>query len=188
MPSYNSISDQELIDLLKQDNREAFAEIYKRHAPQLTSFATAKLFSMDDARDLIQDLFTSLWTTREKIFITSSVQTYLFASVRHKVIDKIRKNITREEYAIILQSLSTYSSYNPEKELEAKDLKKIVDQAIEKLPPRTREIYKLSREDHHSITDIASKLNLSDQTVKNQLTAAMKSLRETLDKLSVLLL
>lgn len=188
MSPYPTYSDQELVVLLKQDDRNAFAEIYGRHARSLVDFASSKLYSLDDARDLVQDLFTNIWADRHKIYVSSSLQSYLFAAVRYKIIDKIRKNVTREEYAIIVQSLSQYPNYNPEKELEAKDLQQIIDKAIEKLPSRTREIYKLSRNEHQSVSDIAKKLGLSDQTVKNQLTAAMKSLKETLNKLSILLL
>lgn len=188
MRSYQANSDLELVDLLKQDDRDAFAEIYRRHAHRLTDFASSKLYSLNDARDLIQDLFAGLWADRIKIPVSTSLQSYLFASVRYKVIDKIRKNVTREEYAIIVQSLAIHTGHSPEKELEAKELKKIVDIAIEQLPPRTREIYKLSRDEHQTVSEIATQLNLSDQTVKNQLTTAMKSLRETLERLSVLLL
>ncbi|WP_052496291.1 RNA polymerase sigma factor [Pedobacter lusitanus] len=188
MTSYTTISDSDLINLLKKEDRKAFNEIYRRYAGNLINFASSKLYSLDDARDLIQDLFTTLWADRHKILITSSIQSYLFTAVRYKVIDKIRKNVTREEYVMIIQSLVIHPDYNPEKELEAKDLKKVMDLAILKLPPRTREIYELSRNEYQSITDIASKLNLSEQTVKNQLTTAMKILREALDKLSVLLL
>lgn len=188
MRFYQANSDLELVDLLKQDDRKAFAEIYQRYARRLTDFAGSKLYSLNDASDLIQDLFTSLWEDRRKIPVNTSLQSYLFASVRYKVIDKIRKNVTREEYAIIVQSLATHTGHNPEKELEAKELKKIVDIAIAQLPPRTREIYKLSRDEHQTISEIAKQLSLSDQTVKNQLGAAMKSLREALEKLSVLLL
>ena len=188
MSLYTQLSDVELIALLKKEDRSAFAEIYRRYARKLTDFASTKLYSLDDVSDLIQDLFIGIWTDRHKLSVHSTLQSYLFTAVRYKVIDKIRRNVTREEYAMIVQSLSTYPDYHPETELEAKDLKNIVDQAIEKLSPRTKEIYKLSRDEYQSVAEIARKLNISEQTVKNQLTAAMKSLRETLHKLSVLLL
>lgn len=188
VPYYKSVSDFELVDLLKQNDRKAFSELYSRYAAALTGYASSKLYSLDDVHDLIQDIFISLWTNRHKLVIDSSLNAYLHSSVRYKIIDCIRKNVTREEYAIIVQTLSKHPSYNPEKEREVKDVQKIVSLAIEKLPPRVREIYQMSRNDHHTIAEIAGKLSLSEQTVKNQLSTATKAIKKTLSKFSILLL
>jgi RNA polymerase sigma-70 factor (family 1) len=182
-------TDQELTALLKSGDHAAFALIYDRYAPHLVRFAATKLFDLDDCRDLVQDIFVNLWMKKDiETTITGDLKSYLFAVTRHKIIDKIRKNVTREEYAIVIQSLKSYDSYDPEKDIDAKEMKTVVELAIQKLPPRTKEIYMLSRNEHLSIAEIAKKLSLSDQTVKNQLSTAIKSLKETISKLAVILL
>jgi RNA polymerase sigma-70 factor (ECF subfamily) len=100
--------------------------------------------------------------------------------IRHRIVDKIRKNITREEYASAVQSLAAFYSEDAGKQLEAKELRQTIDRSLNELSPRIKEIYKLSREEGLSNREIAEKLKLSEQTVKNQLSAALKHLRQTL--------
>ena len=185
MTTYSSLTDLQLADLLKNDDETAFAEIYKRHAESLAGFAASKLYSLDDARDIIHDLFLKFWEERHTVHITSSLKAYLFTLTRHRIIDKIRRNITREDYAVMLQALET--SYDPgvEQQLAAKELQQTINRSLDTLAPRVREIYRLSREDHMSITEIAEKLQLSEQTVKNQLTSALKHLRQSLAAASI---
>lgn len=185
MAAYSSLTDLELIDLLKKDDETAFAEIYQRHAENLAGFATSKLYSLDDARDIIHDLFLKLWEERKTIHITSGLKTYLFLLTRHRIIDKIRRNITREEYAVLSKALLN-SSLEPdiEKQIAAKELQQTINQSLDTLSPRVKEIYQLSREENMSIPEIAEKLQLSEQTVKNQLSAALKHLRQSLTIIS----
>ena len=180
MSSYNKVSDDELIILLKKDDRQAFTEIYNRYAGSLTGFAASKLYNLDDARDILHDLFVKLWENREKVNIESNLQSYLFSIVRHRIIDKIRKNITREEYALITQSLKIVYPDTIEQGVEAKELQQAIEKSLDQLSPRVKEIYKLSREQGLSNHEIAEKLHLSEQTVKNQLSSALKHLRKSL--------
>jgi RNA polymerase sigma-70 factor (ECF subfamily) len=180
MAAYTHLSDDELVILLKQGDEQAFAQIYKRYAEKLAGFAGAKLYSLDDARDILHDLFVKLWEGREQLHITSNLQSYLFAVVRHRIVDKIRRNVTREEYASAAQSFAVAFSDEADKQLEAKELRQTIDHSLNQLSPRIKEIYLLSREEGLSNREIAEKLSLSEQTVKNQLSAALKHLRQTL--------
>jgi len=185
MAAYSKFTDEQLIILLKKDDPQAFTEIYSRYAESLAGFAASKLYSLDDARDILHDIFVKLWENREELHITSNLQSYLFTVIRHRIIDKIRKNITREEYAAVRQSLSIIYQDSIEKGLEARELQQTIEKSLDQLPPRVKEIYKLSREQELSNREIAEKLNLSEQTVKNQLSAALKHLRKTLTVLLI---
>jgi len=184
MTAYPKFTDEQLLALLKNGDQLAFAEIYRRYAESLAGFAASKLFNLDDARDIMQDLFVKLWENREQLHITSTLPSYLFAVIRHKIIDKIRKNKTREEYASALQSLVTFFQPASDKQLEAKELQQTIQNSLGQLPARVKEIYQLSREDGLSNQEIAEKLNLSGQTVKNQLAIALKHLRKSLMRIS----
>ena len=185
MAVYTNLTDEQLIIFLKKDDQRAFAEIYNRYAESLAGFAASKLYSLDDARDIIHDLFVKLWENRDQVYITSSLKSYLFSIVRHRIIDKIRKNITREEYASMVQSLIVPSHDSADKQVEAQELQQSIEKSLNQLPPRVREIYKLSRDEGLSNHEIAEKLNLSEQTVKNQLSAALKHLRGSLSNSSI---
>jgi RNA polymerase sigma-70 factor (ECF subfamily) len=180
MSAYTPLTDEQLVALLKKGDQLAFTEIYNRYAPKLAGFAASKLYNIDDARDILHDIFVKLWEGREHLYITATLQSYLFAIVRHRIIDKIRKNITREEYTTAVQSFSDAHTENATQQLEAKDLQQGIQKSLDELPPRVREIYKLSREQGLSNGEIAEKLQLSEQTVKNQLSTALKHLRKSL--------
>jgi len=185
MTNYQSLHDLQLIDLLKEDDEAAFTEIYSRYAENLTGFASTKLYSLADARDIIHDLFVTLWEERRTLMVHRKLESYLFTLVRYRVIDKIRKNITKEGYAGMTSMLS--QSYGPEVEeqITAKELQQKVNSKLEELSPRLKEVYKLSREQHLSIKEIAVKLEVSEQTVKNQLTVALGHLRQSIGQILV---
>ena len=185
MTNYQSLHDLQLIDLLKEDDEAAFTEIYSRYAENLTGFASTKLYSLADARDIIHDLFVTLWEERRTLMVHRKLESYLFTLVRYRVIDKIRKNITKEGYAGMTSMLS--QSYGPEVEeqITAKELQQQVNSKLEELSPRLKEVYKLSREQHLSIKEIAVKLEVSEQTVKNQLTVALGHLRQSIGQILV---
>jgi len=185
MAVYTKLTDEQLIILLKKDDQPAFTEIYNRYAESLAGFAASKLYSLDDARDIIHDLFVKLWESRDEVYITSNLKSYLFSIVRHRIIDKIRKNITREEYASMAQSLIVSGHDSADKQVEAKELQQTIEKSLSQLPPRVKEIYKLSRDEGLSNHEIAEKLNLSEQTVKNQLSAALKHLRSSLSNINL---
>ena len=188
MASYNSLTDLQLIHLLKEDDQHAFAEIYSRYSESLAGFTASKLYSMDAARDVIHDLFVKLWEDRKQLNITLKLKAYLFTITRHRIIDEIRKNITRNEYAAMLRSFTNAYEPNAEQQLAMKELQQIVENSVDQLTPKVKEIYKLSREENLSIPEIAEKLQLSEQTVKNQLSTSLSHLRKSLSKISVLMI
>jgi len=186
MTAYTKLSDDQLIAFLKKDDQQAFTEIYNRYAESLAGFAASKLYNLDDARDILHDMFVKLWEGRDQLNVTSTLQSYLFAVIRHRIIDKIRKNITREEYAAMRQSLADGYEPGVEQQIAEKELKQQIQQALNELLPRVKEIYQLSREHNLTNKEIAEKLDLSEQTVKNQLSAALKHLRQSLGGLASL--
>lgn len=180
MTAIAKLSDNELIDRLKKDDQVAFTEIYNRYSESLAGFAGAKLYNLEDARDILHDLFVKLWEDRHTLTISSNLKSYLFTATRYRIIDKIRRNVTRQEYSTLLQALAENTVPSIEKEMEARELHQLLERSLEQLPGRTKQIYRLSRHGHHTIAEISVMLNLSEQTVKNQLSTALKHLRQSL--------
>ena len=188
MEAIKQLTDSQLIQLLRADDETAFAEIYKRYAKSLADFTASKLFNLEDARDIIHDIFVKLWEDRKQLQITSNLKTYLFTITRRRIIDKIRRNITREEYAAMLQSLANAHQPNVEQQIAAKELQQAIENSLGELSPKVKEIYHLSREENLSSSEIAEKLELSEQTVKNQLSTALAYLRKSLSGVSTSIL
>lgn len=179
----NINTDVQLLQQLKAGNRSGFSGIYQLYAPSLISFAASRLSSLEEARDIIQDIFTHLWEQRETIEIKTSLKSYLFTAVRYRIIDMIRKNITRREYASMIRQLADTVAADTEEVAHIKGIELQLDEAVDLLPARTRQIYRLSRQRHLAAKEIACELGISEQTVKNQLSSALQHLRLSWSKL-----
>jgi len=184
MKIYPVLADLQLIDLLKKDDENAFSEIYNRYADSLAGFASAKFFDVEDGRDIIHDVFVKLWQERTKLKVDRDLKAYLFKLTRDRIVDKIRKNITRREYAAMLGSLAVRYEATIDQKIAAKEIAQSIETSLNELSPRVKEIFLLSREENLSIKEIADKLQLSEQTVKNQLSTALKHLRQSLAQVS----
>ena len=174
---YNSYSDEQLLSLLKDGDITAFNMIYDRYSRPLYLYILSKTDRGETSKDLLQDLFATLWEKRFTLDIHLSLRAYLYQSVRHKIIDLYRKDSTYRKY---LQQLIEHFDAQPHNISETYDYKakaSEVFEAINRLPARMKEIFMLSRFENLSIEQIASRLDLSQQTVKNQITKALKILR-----------
>ncbi|HRN56556.1 MAG TPA: RNA polymerase sigma-70 factor [Agriterribacter sp.] len=188
MLTHTIYTETELFDMLSGGDKEAFTRVYLLYAPDLIGFAAARVSSVETAQDIVHDLFTHLWDNRATIRIRESLKGYLFAAVRYRIVDHIRKNVTRREYAVMLEQLADKLVASEEAAIVSKNLQDTLEQSIEDLPSRTRQIYRMSRNHHLAVKEIASKLGLSEQTVKNQLSVALHHLRHSWEKLAILLL
>jgi RNA polymerase sigma-70 factor (ECF subfamily) len=180
-------NEPELLRRLSAGEEMAFKELYEQYASSLISFASARLDSLEEAHDIVQDIFVHLWQDKENINIHLSFRAYLFAATRYRIIDHIRKNGTRKKYAEQIGRMPIHIEEEAENKLFEKELRERLDEAIHQLPPRTREVFCLSRFEHLSAKEIAKRLDLSEQTVKNQLTTALSKLRVLLGKASFVL-
>lgn len=185
MSKIHELSDNELIQLLKKDDNAAFTEIYNRYVESLAGFAGAQLYHLEEAHDILHDIFVKLWEDRDTLDISGSLKSYLFSATRNRVIDRIRRRITRQDYALMLQATKPPESYGADKVIEAKELQENIEKALNELPRRAKQIYRLSRDQHQTTLEIAQMLNISEQTVKNQLTTALKHLRQSIGRLSI---
>ncbi|HYG40407.1 MAG TPA: RNA polymerase sigma-70 factor [Cytophagales bacterium] len=181
--NFNHYTDEELFILLKQGDKRAFDQIYDRFWKRLFLTAYKRIKSLEDSKDLVQDLFASLWLKRETIEIRQTVAAYLFTAIKYKVINYIESHIVRENYLKVLKkTVEDYDNSTNEK-IYSHDLQNCIDQGINTLSPKVKEVFELSRNENLSIKEIASKLNVSDQTVKNQISKALKTLKLHLNQL-----
>jgi RNA polymerase sigma-70 factor (family 1) len=183
-PAFNETA---LLQRLQAGEEEAFSEIYNQFAAPLTSFAAARLTSLEEAHDIIHDLFVHLWQERENITIRVSLAAFLMAAVRYRIIDHIRRNSIKKKYAEQISKMPIHVQEEAENLVYEKELREKLESAIGQLSPRVQEVFRLSRFHHLSNSEIAQKLQTSEQTVKNQICTALAQLRTILGKLQFLL-
>lgn len=176
MMEYNKFSDLELIGLLKQDDELAYAEIYRRFKQQLFLHAYRMLSDEDEAKDVVQEVFISLWSIRNDLNV-NSLASYLYGSIRNKILNIIAHKQVVDRY---INSLDNYLDKGiplTDEWMREKELLKIIDQEIAKLPEKMREVFELSRNHNLSHKQIGELLGISDQTAKKHVNNALKILR-----------
>ncbi|MCJ8212003.1 RNA polymerase sigma-70 factor [Mucilaginibacter sp. RS28] len=181
MADYKRLEETELMELLRQDSMGAFREIYLRYWKSLYKEAYKRLKDSESAEEVVQDIFTALWNRRQVISLSHGLEGYLYTSVGYRVIDRYRRNALQQRFREAMQVTQNEADYSTEQTILVKDLQLHIDQVIEKLPERCRSVYELSRVHHKTNKEIAKELAISEKTVENQLTKALKKLRLSLN-------
>jgi len=177
MESYDNLSDHELADLLKSGNQAVFAEIYNRYKAMLYLHAYRMIQNREDALDVVQELFTAIWTNRETLVIKTTLSAYLYGAVRNRILDVIAHHKIVSRYTDTLQSFLDNGEFVTDNQIREKELSAIIETEIKLMPPKMREVFELSRQQDLSHKQIATQLNISDKTVKKQVGKAIKILR-----------
>lgn len=188
MTSYQSLTDFELSTLLKKGDLIAYNEIYERFQGLLYIYACKIVKNNDDAEDIVQEVFLYLWDKRFSISINSSISVYLYKAVRYKFMNLLDHKKVRADYKESLNQFINQGEYITDHYIRQKEFSQIIEKEVTALPDKMREIFELSRKNHLSRKEIAEKLGLSEKTVKNQITNALKILRGRLSLFSFLLL
>lgn len=171
---------------------EFFCASFQYYKIPLKTLALRLLKDEVQAQDIIQDVFIDFWEIRHKIEEINNIEAYLFRMTRNKIMDALRKISSDEKLKDQLwKSMNGEINDNAEK-IEVRELQEILAKAIDELPPKRKKIYLLKNEEGKSYQDIAEKMNISQHTVKNQLSSAVGAIRVYISKrfgnLSILIL
>lgn len=166
----------------------AMETIYRLYWEEVLESAYKRLRDEELAQDITQEIFISLWENRERLVVTGTLRAYFEGAVKYKVINYFRSSqIKAQHKEDLVLLIGNENSISAENNLMLKDLHKEVDEALLHLPEKMRMIFSMSRKQEKSITEIAKELDLSVQTVKNQISAALKVLRKKLSYLLFIL-
>ncbi|MCD8539128.1 MAG: RNA polymerase sigma-70 factor [Leadbetterella sp.] len=188
MNRYSGQEDQQLMDLVRQHDERAFTEIYHRYKGVLFVHAFRMLESEEEAKDVIQDLFTVLWQRRQDMVLKGNLSSYLYSAVRNRILDQMARSRTRDRYIHSLEGFLREGEEMTDHLLREKELSQLIEREVALLPEKMRQIFRLSRGSELSHKEIAEKMNLSDKTVKKQISNALIILRKKLDMAFALLL
>lgn len=184
-----------LVEKIRQGDRNAFNELYKKYYISLCSYASL-LLEKDEVEDVVQDVFLNIWVHRTSLNTTLSFQGYLLRSVYNTSLNIIkRKNYSRDYHSAYKNEIEqmSYLFYNPDtnetiQQLYNEDLRHKLEEAIQSLPPKCQEVFRLSYIDKMSGKEISAQLGVSLSTVENHMYAALKQLRDKLKQYRFLLL
>ncbi len=187
MSLYHDLSDFELTSMIRQDDHLAYRELYYRYTEVLYSHAYARLQDREEARDVVQEVFSKLWIKRSSINFQLNIAGYLYTAVRNRVLNLYAQEKRRSKVLDSFSKFAEEASVEPDTRIRISQLQNIVEQEIEKMPPKMRAVFELSRKHQLSHKEIAQQLGISQKTVKNQVNGALKLLRSRLGIINYLL-
>lgn len=171
-----------LIAELKRGSKEAFDRIYALYAGRLFAYCVQYTKCREDAEEIVQDVFLALWTRRESIRQEESLRSLLFIMSKHRVINAYRSTLNSPIYEDFLNCQNELPRDEDHYPIEYEQYLQAVKATIRRLPSTQQRVIALSRFSHLSNKEIAERLSLSEQTVKNQLSVGLKTLRALLAK------
>lgn len=165
----------------------SFETLFNTYRDSLYQYTARILSSEADAQDLIQDLFTDLWERRDSLQVTSHIRYYLFSAARKMILRKFRDDNLKEKHR---EKLIQYGEPRSELTMSTiihRDIMAHLQDDLQTLPEKERQVFTWSHFDELSIREIASKTGTAEQTVRNQLNSAYKKTRGLMkDLLTVL--
>lgn len=159
-------------------DQEAFVLLYHRSQRLIYQTAYSILGSHDDAREICQETFAALWVSRQRFANVADVDKYIHMMSRNIAVrwrDNLRREIT---YRVKLIDYSPVRA--PDVLLETKEFFLLVENAVDRLPPRQRDVFHLLREEMKTHEEISKKLKISQNTVNNHIKKALVTLRQCL--------
>lgn len=162
-----------------------FSHVYLMFYSKLIRFAKGYVGVNEDAENIVQDVFLGLWERQGTMHLIENMNAYLFTLVKNKSLDYLKGKLFADKYNKMLQD-----AFEMEMNIEVRSLdksyhpfaseyymKELVNDAINSLPPKCREIFLSSRMDGLKYKEISNRFNISVNTVENQMSIALKKLR-----------
>ncbi len=171
------MDDKQLISLLSEGNKDAYTEIYYRFFDRLYNYAK-KLNDEDIAEDVIQDIFYTLWEKREQIIIKGNLEGYLYAAVRNRIFDLTARRHVEQRYANSVELFTDRSVSVTDHRVHERELTSLIEGVITGFPVKMRRVFEMSRKDYFTHREIATELNISEQTVRTHIKNSLKILRK----------
>ena len=181
MAAHKTLSDNELLALLKEGDQYALAEIYGRYWDKLLAVAVNRLGDEQEAEECVQDVFVSFWRRREELVLTHNLSTYFWAATKYQVLNRLDKRYAKRRIKTTeLLDDNVVGVHSPEVYLLEKELMARIEATVQALPEKCRIIYRMSREEGKTNREIAGELAIAEKTVEGHLTRALRDIRTNL--------
>ena len=178
--SFKHYTDLELLDQLGQGNDQVFTEIFDRYWKPMLSVAVNKTGDFDEAEEIVQGVFVSLWKRRRALVVTSGLNHYLAASVKYQVMKVLAERRKRLALEVYEQNIQLTSDDSAHRYLDFEELQSQLSELVSSLPDKCRIVYQLSRETGYSHKEIAAEMGISEKTVEEHIRRALRAIRKGL--------
>jgi RNA polymerase sigma-70 factor (ECF subfamily) len=183
------IAEQLQFETLRAGDITAFEMLFRTYYQPLCNYANTFVQDRDEAEEIVQSTFLSVWEKKETLEIRTAVKPYLYAMVRNACLNVIKHAKVKSQHAAFELAYAERSTESVARTVMASELETRIYHAMEALPQQCRIIFKLSRFEELKYQEIAEQLGISIKTVENQMGKALKIMREQLkDYLPILIL
>jgi RNA polymerase sigma-70 factor (ECF subfamily) len=177
-----TLTDHELLAGLIDSREDAFTMFFERYNRTIYQFIYKYVHSSALAEDLTQEVFIKIWNSKSQLSQVQSLKGYLLITARNHTLNSL-KSALRSEVAIgeVVRNFVTQRATTDEHLLN-KDYTDFLKRELDKLPERTREIFRQCREEGRNYEEVAYALGISKNAIKNHMVASMKALRAAVEK------
>jgi RNA polymerase sigma-70 factor (ECF subfamily) len=182
------LPENQLLNTLKAGDITAFEMLFRTYYQPLCNYAYTFVQDRDEAEEIVQTTFLSVWEKKEALEIRTAVKPYLYAMVRNACLNVLKHEKIKQQHVAVELAVAERSTESVVRTVMASELESRISNAMEKLPEQCRLIFKLSRFEDLKYAEIAEQLDISVKTVENQMGKALKIMREQLKEYLPLLI
>jgi len=179
-PKTVDLPGDQLLVTLQAGDITAFEMIFKTYYQPLCNYAYSFVHDRDEAEEIVQATFLSVWEKKDNLTIHTGVKPYLYAMVRNAALNVLKHEKIKQQHATVELAVAERSVESVTRTVMASELEDRIYKALNKLPEQCRLVFKLSRFEELKYAEIAEQLNISIKTVENQMGKALKIMREQL--------
>jgi RNA polymerase sigma-70 factor (family 1) len=172
---------KKLVRQLKKGSASAFNLIFKNYNQKVFNFCLQLLKKQQDAEEVTQEVFIALWQNRERIGLETSLTTYIYSIARNHIYNIYRKSFYIQSYIEYLNNTNKKFDLLTEDEVLYNELNNFFNKTIEELPPKRKEVFKLSRFEGLTYKEIAIRMKISENTVDVQIRKALGFLKKAFE-------
>lgn len=181
---WRELGDRDLWLLIREGDTHAYKELYLRYFDILFAAIVQRIKVKEEAEDILQDVFLTVWEKRHSMEINGRIFPYLFSIMRFKVIYYLKQRTFSEKHAEALKAIGEENAVLLPTATEKTDVELLLEREAGRLPQQLRKVYSLRIDEGMSVSDIAQNLDLSHHTVKNHLKEIRKRFRSAAGKMA----
>ena len=181
-----TIGDAEaLIHRLKKEDKSAVDDLFNYYYPRLYHFSKSILKIEDEIDDILQEVFVKIWLSRQRIGNAETFNSWIFTITKNEILNLIRNNLRDQSFKDELFLRSVGEEYQTSSLVEYEEIKAGIDKIVANLPEKRQQVFILSRTEGRSNKEIALYLNISEKTVEDHITHAIKQIRLSLKEMGI---
>jgi len=177
---------EEIIRRLKKDDKSAVDDLFSYYYPRLYHFSKSILKIENEIDDTLQEVFVKIWLNRQKIRNADTFNAWIFTITKNEVLNLIRSKLKDHAFKEELYLRSLAEEYHTQNPVEFDEIKAGIDQIVTSLPEKRQQVFILSRNDGLSNKEIAQQLNISEKTVEDHITHAIKHIKTAMKGMGIL--